>query len=178
MRKKGTRLFEHNGEKRSIYGWAKEYHVSYTHLWTKITNGMTMDEALATIKPRKPVKKVMFRGKEYTLTQLSAKCGINRETLNKRIFFLGWDVEKACANPKQNRGQFVTPLSDRAWCKRYDCLYQDGSGKCQLGVRKDREICDKYYDAFEYYYGNEIKRTKRNAGKDPWEKERRTLLIG
>lgn len=176
MAAKGKYLV-HNGEKHTIYGWAKKYNLSYKYLWSKVTGeGMTIAEALAAVKPKPPIKTVMFRGREYTVTQLSELCGIDRETLNQRIFRLGWDIEEACTKPKRGSVRYVVPVIDRCGCKRYDCLYQDGSGKCQLGVRSEHEKCDKYYDAYEYYYGNEIKWTKKNAGKDPWAKERKRLI--
>ena len=174
MAVKKRTLYEHNGEIGSIRYWAKQSGVSYQHLCAKIASGMTMDEALASIVPKKEAKKVIYKGREYTITQLATLCGLSRGMLSQRIFHLGWDVERAISKPKRGNAQYVAPIMDRAGCRRYDCVHQDGSGKCHLGIKKDRDSCENYYDAFEYYYGNDVKWKK--GQNDPWAEERKRLI--
>lgn len=47
--------------------------------------------------------KVMYRGKEYTLRELSDETGVPYVTLRHRIYARGWDVDRALSEPKAKR---------------------------------------------------------------------------
>lgn len=42
---------------------------------------------------------IEYRGEKLNIKQLSEKLGIRYKTLHKRIFYYGWDVEKAASHP-------------------------------------------------------------------------------
>lgn len=171
-----AKIIEHNGQHKSIRQWAKYYGIPYNVLRTHIKSGQTVGEIVSNYKPGRPGQKIVkYDGKEYTIANLARQFDVNRHMLYTRIFQLGWTVEDAVSVPRRPKHICPPPVIDRAGCTKYDCVYQDGSGKCRLGHKKYATVCEDFYDAFEYYYGNEIKYKK--DGKDPWAAERK-LLIG
>lgn len=175
MAKTRAKQYEFNGESKSIRKWSEQYGLSYSVLCEKIAKGMTIGEAITTTKPKKKPKTLIYHGREYTVTQLAQKFGMRRDTLKMRVFYLGWSVEEAVAKP--TRIGYTPMITDKSGCDHYDCLHQDGGGKCQLGVKRctRNTVCEMYDDAYEYYFGDQVK--WRTEGKDPWAEERR-LLVG
>lgn len=51
-----------------------------------------------------PPAKILYKGEELTLTELSAIAGICRSTLKNRLGELGWDINKAMETPARKKG--------------------------------------------------------------------------
>ena len=166
-----ARLYEHNGMTRSIRSWARYYDLPYNSLRKRLIAGMSVSDAVAEIEQNRKKLCVEYEGREYTMAQLGRKFNLPTHIVYTRIFHLGWSVEKAVHSPRKQKHP---PMVSTSGCTRYDCVHQDGSGVCSLGIKRNRENCEEYYDAYEYYYGNQVK--WRKNGKDPWAAERKMLI--
>ena len=56
-----------------------------------------LEEQLAMCVQRKnsKYKKYLYKGKKYTIRELSILSGIRKETIRARLFMMGWSIEEA-----------------------------------------------------------------------------------
>lgn len=118
--RRSRRAVTYLGRTQSVTAWAREYGLPPTLVRDRIvTWGWDIERALTTPpvdadermararavrwgnrqkpppRPRKVIKTVEMDGAALTIEQLSAKTGISKELLRKRVFERGWPVAKA-----------------------------------------------------------------------------------
>jgi len=69
-------------------------------------------------------KRIKYKGEERTISQWSDKTGIPRKTLEKRLRFYGWSVEKSLTTPVKANWKYVEHNGERhtlnEWAKITD----------------------------------------------------------
>lgn len=174
-----AKKYEMNGEVHSVTEWARIYNKPRHIVANRVQKGMSIKDALTRPVGAGRQKLYSFHGKKYSIQDLSKLSGVPCETIRSRIAY-GWDIETAVTKPSRGysvrAGQRCSSYDKSGGCKRYDCLHQDGSGKCQLGFRNHKKCNDKFEDAYEYYFKNDRKYNK--ASGDIWAKDRQKLLTG
>lgn len=117
-----SRSITFNGKTQNLMRWSEDVGVAYRTLRYRLQNGMAIEQALTTptltpkesgiaarksqlegktLKGRAPAKtsrrihKIEFNGETVTTAQLSEIYGVSGKTIHRRIFELGWPVERA-----------------------------------------------------------------------------------
>lgn len=85
---------------------------------------------------------VEFKGKQYTISELSEMCDIDRTTLYERVAFLGWSIEDAMTRPiRKIKGR------KKEFMDKYYLIRDKKSGAYLLKGRewtKDVELATRY----------------------------------
>lgn len=85
---------------------------------------------------------VEFKGKQYTISELSEMCDIDRTTLYERVAFLGWSIEDAMTRPiRKIKGK------KKEFMDKYYLIRDKKSGAYLLKGRewtKDVELATRY----------------------------------
>lgn len=89
-----------DGESLTLPEISIKYNINYSVLYQRMTvKKMTINEAIRT-KPKKPSRKVEYKGKMYLISKLGDMHSIEPSTLRARLD-RGWEVEKALNTPVQ-----------------------------------------------------------------------------
>ena len=91
------KYYIYEGKEYSSKELAKLSGIPEKTLWERIVRGgWTVEKAVSTpISRDTTVMKFNYKGKEYTLQELSKMSGMARDTLYFRIRNCKWDIEKA-----------------------------------------------------------------------------------
>lgn len=102
--KRNTAFVEVEGEKVRLQEVADEHGISNGALTYRVEQGMSVDDAVA-----QPVQKRHYtreyKGEQKSLVQLSAIAGVPPPTIQHRIVYYGWSVEKAAETPVDTKLQ-------------------------------------------------------------------------
>lgn len=88
-------VYEFNGKKLSIGGWAKELGIPVSTLRARLRNGWTIEQTLGNASAGKSEKLIEFNGKKQNLSAWAKELNVPRATLDARINRLHWTPERA-----------------------------------------------------------------------------------
>lgn len=102
-------LITFNGETKNIQQWSEAFNLNQNTFHSRILHGWSIDRILSepTQKRRKKLPLITYQGKEQSVCDWAKELLIDYGVLKSRIFYLGWDIEKALTTPvtKKNKKQ-------------------------------------------------------------------------
>ena len=124
----------YQGKTQTLVQWCEELGLKYSAIRSRITDyGWTPEEAFT-----RPLKEdpslYLYKGKEYTLPQLAKMCGIQRNSLKRRLAE-GMSVEEAVETPSNIDYFEINGISKpfKAWCKETGVNYATAKSRYESG---------------------------------------------
>lgn len=165
LNKSDNHIITLDNKSKTVAEWAKEKGLSYGTLSSRITK-LSWNPYLAVNTPLKKRNVYIYKGKEYTLKELSKVSKVDSETLRTRIHTLKWLIEDAVEKPngKTNRNIVITidgvskNLSD--FCKDYHINYTTVLSRLEKGLSYEEALKKKVKTERMATLNNETKTIK------------------
>jgi hypothetical protein len=95
--KRSNKLIEYNGQVKCVADWNDHLGFGRGVVGSRLLSGWSIEEALETPPgkfPESHPNAIKYRGKVYSIAELSREFGIKRQTLAYRLK-MGWEISKA-----------------------------------------------------------------------------------